>query len=152
MKTSRLLPLTPAHWSRSHRVFSRVLYKFVRRSAQPLHEKISLLLSPSLHSTRILWTLNFASRPAMDRQPVYSLSVLAPDQDAHDESRSQIQSQLRDFILEFRLDNAFIYRYDRFIDRWITAKTLVDHLDLLVTRSVKTCSSSSTTVMSTLHI
>lgn len=48
----------------------------------------------------------------MDRQPVYSLSVLAPDQDANEESRSQIQSQLRDFILEFRLDNAFIYRYD----------------------------------------
>ncbi len=46
----------------------------------------------------------------MDRQPVYSLSVLAPDPDAVDDSRSQIQAHLRNFILEFRLDNAFIYR------------------------------------------
>ena len=46
----------------------------------------------------------------MDRQSVYSLSVLAPDPDASEDSRSQIQEQLREFILEFRLDNAFIYR------------------------------------------
>ncbi|KAL8947620.1 MAG: hypothetical protein Q9222_006118 [Ikaeria aurantiellina] len=32
------------------------------------------------------------------------------DPDAVDDSRSQIQAQLREFILEFRLDNAFIYR------------------------------------------
>lgn len=42
---------------------------------------------------------------------MYSLSVLAPDPDASEDSRSQIQQQLREFILEFRLDNAFIYRY-----------------------------------------
>ena len=47
----------------------------------------------------------------MDRQSAYSLSVLAPDPDASEDSRSQIQAQLREFILEFRLDNAFIYRY-----------------------------------------
>ena len=46
----------------------------------------------------------------MDRQSVYSLSVLAPDPDASEDSRTQIQTQLRNFILEFRLDNAFIYR------------------------------------------
>jgi DNA replication licensing factor MCM5 len=46
----------------------------------------------------------------MDHQSVYSLSVLAPDPDASEDSRSQIQAHLRDFILEFRLDNAFIYR------------------------------------------
>ena len=46
----------------------------------------------------------------MDRQSVYSLSVLPPDVDASQNSRTQIQSQLREFILEFRLDNAFIYR------------------------------------------
>ncbi|KAL8852013.1 MAG: hypothetical protein Q9221_003118 [Calogaya cf. arnoldii] len=46
----------------------------------------------------------------MDRRSVFSLSVLPPDPDALDDSRSQIQAQLRDFILEFRLDNAFIYR------------------------------------------
>ena len=47
----------------------------------------------------------------MDRQSVFSLSVLPPDVDATQNSRSQIQSQLREFILEFRLDNAFIYRF-----------------------------------------
>ena len=46
----------------------------------------------------------------MDRQSVFSLSVLPPDVDATQNSRSQIQGQLREFILEFRLDNAFIYR------------------------------------------
>ena len=49
----------------------------------------------------------------MDRQSVYSLSVLPPDFDAAQNSRTQIQSQLREFILEFRLDNAFIYRYNQ---------------------------------------
>lgn len=47
----------------------------------------------------------------MDQRSVYSLSVLAPDPDASEDSRSQIQDHLREFILEFRLDNAFIYRY-----------------------------------------
>ena len=47
----------------------------------------------------------------MDQQSVYSLSVLPPDERASDDSRTHIQAQLRDFILEFRLDNAFIYRY-----------------------------------------
>lgn len=46
----------------------------------------------------------------MDVQRPYSLSVLAPDPDANEDSRSQVQTQLREFILEFRLDNAFIYR------------------------------------------
>lgn len=46
----------------------------------------------------------------MDRQSVYSLSVLAPDPDASEDSRTQTQALLREFILEFRLDNTFIYR------------------------------------------
>ncbi|KAI9707804.1 MAG: minichromosome maintenance protein 5 [Candelina mexicana] len=46
----------------------------------------------------------------MDRQSVYSLSVLAPDQDSSEDSRKHVEAQLRDFVLEFRLDNAFIYR------------------------------------------
>ena len=46
----------------------------------------------------------------MDQQSVYSLNVLPADPDASEDSRTQIQSHLRDFILEFRLDNAFIYR------------------------------------------
>ena len=47
----------------------------------------------------------------MDRRSIYSRSVLAPDPDASEDSRSQVQAYLREFILEFRLDNAFIYRY-----------------------------------------
>ncbi|KAI9857034.1 MAG: minichromosome maintenance protein 5 [Trichoglossum hirsutum] len=46
----------------------------------------------------------------MDRQSVYSLSVFPPDYSETDNLRGEIQRQLRDFILEFRLDNAFIYR------------------------------------------
>ncbi|KAI9818235.1 MAG: minichromosome maintenance protein 5 [Thelocarpon impressellum] len=46
----------------------------------------------------------------MDRQSVFSLSVLAPDYGDNEDSRGQIQQQLCDFVLEFRLDNAFIYR------------------------------------------
>lgn len=47
----------------------------------------------------------------MDKQSVFSLSVLAPQDGDNEGSRTHIQDQLRDFILEFRLDNAFIYRY-----------------------------------------
>lgn len=49
----------------------------------------------------------------MDRRTPYTLSVLAPSTDGADESRTQIQARLREFILEFQLDNAFIYRYER---------------------------------------
>ncbi|KIM99584.1 hypothetical protein OIDMADRAFT_104584 [Oidiodendron maius Zn] len=46
----------------------------------------------------------------MDRQSVYSLSVLPPDYENNDDTRGQVQSQLEQFILQFRLDNAFVYR------------------------------------------
>lgn len=46
----------------------------------------------------------------MDRRTPYTLSVLAPSQDGVEESRTQIQARLREFILAFQLDNAFIYR------------------------------------------
>ncbi|PIG69216.1 DNA replication licensing factor MCM5 [Aspergillus arachidicola] len=46
----------------------------------------------------------------MDRRTPYTLSVLAPSTDGAEESRTQIQQRLRDFVLEFQLDNAFIYR------------------------------------------
>lgn len=49
----------------------------------------------------------------MDVQSVYSLSVLRPDYDDTD-SRQRVQSELEVFILQFRLDNAFIYRYIHF--------------------------------------
>lgn len=47
----------------------------------------------------------------MDRRTPYTLSVLAPSTNGADESRTTIQNRLRDFVLEFQLDNAFIYRY-----------------------------------------
>ena len=46
----------------------------------------------------------------MDRQTPYALSVLNPDRNGGEDSRTRIESQLREFVLEFRLDNAFIYR------------------------------------------
>ncbi|KAJ5104390.1 hypothetical protein NUU61_001737 [Penicillium alfredii] len=46
----------------------------------------------------------------MDRRTPYTLSVLAPSTNGAEESRTTIQSRLRDFVLEFQLDNAFIYR------------------------------------------
>ena len=58
----------------------------------------------------------------MDRQSVYSLSVLPPEYDNED-TRGQIQSQLQQFILQFRLDNVFIYRsakFQHFIQKHLT--------------------------------
>ncbi|KAI9740475.1 MAG: minichromosome maintenance protein 5 [Cirrosporium novae-zelandiae] len=48
----------------------------------------------------------------MDRRSTYTVSgVLLPDIDGNEETqRSRIQARLREFVLEFRLDNAFIYR------------------------------------------
>ncbi|KAL1959949.1 hypothetical protein VTO42DRAFT_617 [Malbranchea cinnamomea] len=46
----------------------------------------------------------------MDRRTPYSLSVLQPAVDGPDEARTQVQAQLREFILAFQLDSAFIYR------------------------------------------
>jgi DNA replication licensing factor MCM5 len=46
----------------------------------------------------------------MDRQSVFSLSVYPPDRDSNEDTRGQVQAQLEQFILQFRLDNAFIYR------------------------------------------
>ena len=69
------------------------------------------------------YTLNSTFSPplrtviSMDRRTPYTLSVLAPSTDGADESRTQIQSKLREFVLEFQLDNAFIYRYAEKIRR-----------------------------------
>ncbi|KAH8430665.1 minichromosome maintenance protein 5 [Aspergillus melleus] len=46
----------------------------------------------------------------MDRRTPFTLSVLAGSTDGAEESRTQIQARLREFVLEFQLDNAFIYR------------------------------------------
>jgi DNA replication licensing factor MCM5 len=46
----------------------------------------------------------------MDRQASYALSVLAPDLDDEQTNRNQARDRFREFVLEFRFDNAFIYR------------------------------------------
>lgn len=83
----------------------------------------------------------------MDQQSVYSLSVLAADPDASEDSRTQIQAQLRDFILEFRLDNAFIYRY-AILDRMYDGTDVMSSAEI---KFAKTSWSSSTTATWTLR-
>lgn len=46
----------------------------------------------------------------MDRGTVSSLHVYPREET--EETNLQVQKQLETFILEFRLDNVFIYRYD----------------------------------------
>jgi len=46
----------------------------------------------------------------MDRETVYTLSIGLGSTDEGDDSRSKISQQLVNFILEFRVDNQFIYR------------------------------------------
>ena len=46
----------------------------------------------------------------MDARSAYSLSVLAPQHDSGEESRTEIQAKLKEFLLTFQLDGAFIYR------------------------------------------
>ncbi|TKA52756.1 hypothetical protein B0A55_12132 [Friedmanniomyces simplex] len=48
----------------------------------------------------------------MDRQSVYTLSLFGEDRSANggQETNKQVQQELVDFILEFHLDNVFIYR------------------------------------------
>jgi hypothetical protein len=49
----------------------------------------------------------------MDRESVYTRSVGLQSLDRGDdhEDRTHIQKQLIDFIIEFRVDNRFVYRY-----------------------------------------
>ncbi|KAJ5907165.1 DNA replication licensing factor mcm5 [Penicillium subrubescens] len=46
----------------------------------------------------------------MDRRTPYTLSVLESSTNGAEDSRSFTQARLRDFVLQFQLDNAFIYR------------------------------------------
>ncbi|KAL6878889.1 MCM2/3/5 family domain-containing protein [Trichoderma novae-zelandiae] len=46
----------------------------------------------------------------MDRQSVYSTRVYEPNFGDADDTRLQLQSQLETFILDFRIDNHFVYR------------------------------------------
>jgi DNA replication licensing factor MCM5 len=47
----------------------------------------------------------------MDRQSVYSAHVYEPSYGENGDTRLQLQQQLETFILDFRLDNNFVYRY-----------------------------------------
>lgn len=47
----------------------------------------------------------------MDRQSVYSTHVFEPSHGDTGDSRLQLQNQLETFILDFRLDNNFVYRW-----------------------------------------
>ena len=47
----------------------------------------------------------------MDRQSVYSVPVLpGVNSGSNEDTPSQLQDQLLKFILEFRVDNKFVYR------------------------------------------
>lgn len=47
----------------------------------------------------------------MDRQSVYTAHVFDPSFGDNGDSRLQLQTQLETFILDFRLDNNFVYRF-----------------------------------------
>ena len=46
----------------------------------------------------------------MDRESVYTLGVGLGSSDQEADSRSRVQQQLIDFILDYRVDNQYIYR------------------------------------------
>jgi len=46
----------------------------------------------------------------MDRQAVYSLSVLAPEYGPNDNLKANVLAQLQSFIMQFQLSDAYIYR------------------------------------------
>lgn len=48
----------------------------------------------------------------MDRQSTYALSLFGTERNENEDSNSQIQQLLVDFVLDFHIDNVFIYRYD----------------------------------------
>lgn len=47
----------------------------------------------------------------MDRQSVYTTHVFEPNYEQGEDTNLQIQAQLEQFILDFRLENQFIYRF-----------------------------------------
>lgn len=46
----------------------------------------------------------------MDRQSVFSSHVYDPTFAQNEDTNLQVQAQLEAFILDFRLDNVFVYR------------------------------------------
>jgi DNA replication licensing factor MCM5 len=53
----------------------------------------------------------------MDRQSVFSTRVFESNFPQAEESNLRVQEQLEAFILEYRLDNHFVYRYGRRIPK-----------------------------------
>ena len=49
----------------------------------------------------------------MDRGTVYSTHVFEPGVGQTSDTNLQVEAQLETFILDFRLDNKFVYRYGR---------------------------------------
>lgn len=77
----------------------------------PLHNH-SLLRSFSRPRASVIFESqsSWFSKVNMDRGTVSSLHVYPREET--DETNLQVQKQLETFILEFRLDNVFVYRYD----------------------------------------
>lgn len=83
----------------------------------------------------------------MDRQSVYTLSVFPQDtSQAGEDSRGHVQEQLVNFILDFHLENAFIYRSVQLCHYVLGVLPDV----YLETKYEKTCSPNNTTATSTL--
>lgn len=63
----------------------------------------------------------------MDRQSVYSTHVYDPTFAQGEDTNLQVQAQLEAFILDFRLDNVFVYRCVGVLSRsglsaWLTRR------------------------------
>lgn len=78
-----------------------------------------LLLDLSLHSGVLQQSSDFlrsefihptASCYIMDRQSVYTLSIFPESHEDGDNTRGEIQKQLVTFILDFHIENTFLYR------------------------------------------
>ena len=82
----------------------------------------------------------------MDRQSVYTLSLFPDERSDHgDLTNKQTQKELVDFILDFHLENVFIYRYEPWQRE--SSSTCVDDDEEI--KYGRMCSRSNTTVMST---
>lgn len=103
------MPEKPRLWKSTLRGHAYIGTLRTRRNAATLQTSHKDRTHRLLDQSRIVSPYH---SEAMDRRSVYSRSVLAPDPDASEDSRSQVQAYLREFVLEFRLDNAFIYRYE----------------------------------------
>ncbi len=88
---------------------------------------------------------NHRNPAKMDRQSVYTLSLFGEDK-AIEESNKRVQKELVDFILDFHLDNVFIYRYE-------TNKRVSGHdVNVIVeTKYERMCCRGSTFATWTLH-